>query len=101
MIGSIHWQTLCMPTKTHSRSPESGPTLSGARRWLGLTFAAAATGALFMPCEWYAGLIKTAWNPPNGIFGSGLDGTLFRSRFKAEFDKLEECLSRRSPPPPW
>ena len=36
--------------------------------WLALSFAAAAMGGLFLPGEWYAGLRKPAWNPPNGIF---------------------------------
>lgn len=62
-------------TKATSVSPTSGRIISGPRRWwglagwLGLTFVAAAMGALFMPGEWYAGLAKPAWNPPNEIFG--------------------------------
>ncbi|MEM8946937.1 MAG: TspO/MBR family protein [Planctomycetota bacterium] len=32
-------------------------------------FAAAGIGAQFMPGEWYAGLNKPTWNPPNWIFG--------------------------------
>ena len=41
----------------------------GLAGWLLLTFAAAAIGALFVPGEWYASLVKPAWNPPNWIFG--------------------------------
>ena len=41
----------------------------GLAAWLGLCFAAASLGALFLPGEWYARLQKPAWNPPNWIFG--------------------------------
>lgn len=37
--------------------------------WIAACFAASAIGAFFMPGEWYAGLSKPAWNPPNWIFG--------------------------------
>lgn len=40
----------------------------GAAGWLALTFAAAWLGARFLPDEWYRGLNKPAWNPPNKIF---------------------------------
>ena len=32
-------------------------------------FGAAAIGSRFMPGEWYAGVAKPSWNPPNWIFG--------------------------------
>lgn len=41
----------------------------GLGGWLLITFVAAAIGSLFAPGEWYAGLVKPAWNPPNWIFG--------------------------------
>jgi tryptophan-rich sensory protein len=37
--------------------------------WLLLCFLPALLGAVFTPGEWYAGLNKPAWNPPNRIFG--------------------------------
>lgn len=37
--------------------------------WLLLSFCAATLGAFFMPGEWYAGLKKPSWNPPNWLFG--------------------------------
>jgi benzodiazapine receptor len=33
------------------------------------SFGAAAIGSRFMPGEWYAGIVKPSWNPPNWIFG--------------------------------
>jgi benzodiazapine receptor len=41
----------------------------GLAGWLALCFGAAAFGSQFMTGEWYAGLNKPAWNPPNWIFG--------------------------------
>lgn len=37
--------------------------------FLGLSFAAAAVGAAFEPGDWYAGLRKPTWTPPNWLFG--------------------------------
>lgn len=33
-----------------------------------ITLVAAASGARFMPGEWYAGLIKPSFTPPNAVF---------------------------------
>ena len=34
-----------------------------------VTLLAAATGAMFMPGAWYAGLAKPSWTPPDWLFG--------------------------------
>jgi benzodiazapine receptor len=36
--------------------------------WVGLSLAAGVAGSRWMPGEWYADLVKPAWNPPNWIF---------------------------------
>ena len=37
--------------------------------WIALCWSAALPGAMFRPGEWYAGLQKPAWTPPDWIFG--------------------------------
>ncbi|MFH2037359.1 MAG: TspO/MBR family protein [Candidatus Zixiibacteriota bacterium] len=37
--------------------------------WLILTFTVSFIASRFMPGEWYQGLVKPSWNPPNWIFG--------------------------------
>ena len=43
-------------------------TTFGLLGFLGACFVAATTGAIFKPGEWYAGLAKPPWNPPNWLF---------------------------------
>jgi len=38
--------------------------------WLALTFGASATGVFVSTGDWYASLVKPAWNPPSWLFGS-------------------------------
>lgn len=44
-------------------------SLIGLLGFLGANFVAALTGALFTPGEWYRGLAKPSWNPPDWAFG--------------------------------
>ncbi len=36
--------------------------------WLALCFGVASVGALFTPGEWYAGLARPPWTPPDWLF---------------------------------
>ena len=40
----------------------------GAIGWLLLVFLAAGVGSRFLPDDWYRGINKPAWNPPNRLF---------------------------------
>ncbi len=43
--------------------------LPGLAGWLLLCFAVAAFGSQFTPGEWYEGLRRPPWTPPNWLFG--------------------------------
>ena len=43
-------------------------SLLGLLGFLGANFVVALSGAFFMPGEWYRGLAKPSWNPPDWAF---------------------------------
>ncbi len=46
-----------------------GSSLIGLVGFLVACFAAASSGAIFRPGDWYEGLSKPWWRPPNWLFG--------------------------------
>jgi translocator protein len=44
-------------------------SIAGLGAWVALCFAAAATGLVWTPGEWYAQLHKPSWTPPDWLFG--------------------------------
>lgn len=53
------------PSPERRRGPRAGLALAGFAL---ACFAAAATGAAFPPGDWYAGLAKPSWTPPDALF---------------------------------
>ena len=43
-------------------------SLASLAVFVGLCFAAASSGAIFKPDEWYRGLAKPPWQPPDWLF---------------------------------
>lgn len=60
---------------THTPTPSAGHGAPPRGHWLALVgwimlpVAVGLVGAMFQPGEWYAGLQKPPWNPPNSVFG--------------------------------
>lgn len=44
-------------------------SLLGLLGFIGANFAAALSGAVFTPGDWYRSLAKPRWNPPDWLFG--------------------------------
>lgn len=58
-----------METAAAGKRLNWGISMAGLAGWILASFAAASTGLLFPPGDWYASLQKPAWNPPSWLFG--------------------------------